>query len=654
MFELKSRDAAGRIGILHIGEEKIETPLLLPVINPRAQQIAPKEMKEMGFEGIITNSYIIKKDEFLREEALKDGIHKMLDFDGLVMTDSGSYQLYEYGSVEVGPAEIVKFQKEIGSDIGVILDIPTPPDVGLEKAQSDVDETLERAKESIPLKGDMLLCGTIQGSTYPKLRERAANGIGGLDFDIHAIGGVVPLMADYRFRDLADVVMSAKLHLPAGRPVHLFGCGHPMIFALACAMGCDIFDSAAYALYAKDGRYITSGGTYRLAELREFPCSCPVCGSTTPDEVRGLGERGRMDALGRHNLHASLEEIKQVKQSIHEGSLFELAEKRALSHPYLLEGFKRFLSYDIERIDPVTKRSAFFYQGPRSLLRPEVKRHQERLGRITRGETLVLLPEAEKPYSKTYGVVSTKEHHICIASPVFGIIPLEIEDVYPLGQHERPGEIDSKQIEFMKSCASDYVKTKKFKKIMVHESLGFLDIDGELIDDIPDFKTERRKKENVELKLSAIADYQFGTGAGDALMEGAEAKWSRTDRIRSIYSGDDLIATLRASDGFLTLTPAGAERLLKLSSPQNRVIVIDDAVEFVKDGKSVFAGFVKESDPEIRPYQEVIVVDRKDEFLGTGRALLNSLEMQSFKKGVAVKIRHRAPATGLNSQETGR
>ncbi|MBU2560402.1 hypothetical protein KKA03_05855, partial [archaeon] len=104
-----------------------------------------------------------------------------------------------------------------------------------------------------------------------------------------------------------------------------------------------------------------------------------------------------------------------------------------------------------------------------------------------------------------------------------------------------------------------------------------------------------------------------------------------------------LIATLRAHDGFLTLTPEGAMKLLELPSPANRVIVIDDAVEFVRDGKSVFAGFVADADPEMRPYQEVVVVDKSDEFLGTGRALLSGGEMKAFKKGVAVKIRHRAP-----------
>jgi 7-cyano-7-deazaguanine tRNA-ribosyltransferase len=641
MFELKSRDAAGRIGILHVKGKKFETPLLLPVINPSAQQIAPAEMKEMGFAGVITNSYIIKKDESLREEALKKGVHKLIDFDGLVMTDSGSYQLYEYGSVEVGPKEIVEFQRDIGSDIGVILDIPSQPDIDIKAAERDVKETLKRGKESTPLKGKMLLCGTVQGSTYPELRERAAKEMGGLDFDIHPIGGVVPLMADYRFKELVEVVMHAKKYLPPERPVHLFGCGHPMIFALACAMGCDIFDSAAYALYAKDGRYITASGTLRLKELREFPCSCPVCSDSTPKEVLGLGDRGRTEMLSMHNLYASIEEIKQVKQSIHEGSLFELVEKQARSHPYLLDGLKHFLSFDIERLDPVTKRTAFFYFGPESLQRPGVKRHLARLEEIERGEILVLLPDTEKPYSRTYATASTSKHHMCIASPVFGIIPMEIEDVYPLGQHERPMELDPGQVEFLKAYAGEYAK--KFKKVMVHKDLEFLGIEGEGFDDVSEFKADRRSKENVGLKLRAIADYQFGRGAGEALMGGAEAGWARTDRIRMVRSGSDLIATLRAKDGSIILTPEGARRLLELHSPKNRVVVSNDAVEFVREGRSVFAGFVADADPEIRPYQEVIAVSEEDEFLGTGRALLNSEEMRSFKKGVAVKIRHKAP-----------
>ncbi|MEE9474302.1 MAG: PUA domain-containing protein, partial [Candidatus Hydrothermarchaeaceae archaeon] len=318
---------------------------------------------------------------------------------------------------------------------------------------------------------------------------------------------------------------------------------------------------------------------------------------------------------------------------------FELVEKQARSHPYLLHALKHFLSYDIEMCNPVTKRTAFFYSGPESLQRPGVKRHLARLKEIEKGETLVLLPDTERPYSRTYATVSTPEHHICIASPVFGIIPLEIEEVYPLGQHEHPAEPDPEQLEFLKKCAGDY--SKGFKRVLLHKGLEFLDIGGELFDDVSGFKTDRRASENVELKLRAIADYQFGRGAGKALMGGVKAEWARTGRIRRVYSGSDLIATLRASDGSIILTPEGAKRLLELPFPRNRVVVSKDAVEFVREGKSVFAKFVADSDPEIRPYQEVIVVDEEDEFLGTGRALLNPEEMRSFKKGVAVKIRHK-------------
>ncbi len=60
-------------------------------------------------------------------------------------------------------------------------------------------------------------------------------------------------MEAYRFSDLVEVVMAAKKGLGPGAPVHLFGAGHPMVFALAAAMGCDLFDSAAYALFAREG-----------------------------------------------------------------------------------------------------------------------------------------------------------------------------------------------------------------------------------------------------------------------------------------------------------------------------------------------------------------------------------------------------------------
>ncbi len=94
------------------------------------------------------------------------------------------------------------------------------------------------------------------------------------------LGAVVPLMNEYRYADLADVVAACKRGLGEVGPVHLFGAGHPMMFAMAAALGCDLFDSAAYALYARDDRYLTVQGTELLDELSYFPCHCPVCTAT--------------------------------------------------------------------------------------------------------------------------------------------------------------------------------------------------------------------------------------------------------------------------------------------------------------------------------------------------------------------------------------
>ena len=129
IFEITHKACAGRIGRLETPHGDIETPTIMPVVNPNIQTIKPSELRDFGARIIITNSYIIYRRPELKERALSEGLHSLLGFDGPIMTDSGSYQLSVYGEVEVNNREIVEFQQEIGSDIGVPLDIPTPPDV---------------------------------------------------------------------------------------------------------------------------------------------------------------------------------------------------------------------------------------------------------------------------------------------------------------------------------------------------------------------------------------------------------------------------------------------------------------------------------------------------------------------------------------------
>ena len=93
MFEIKYSDLAGWIGVLHTNHGKIETPSFVPVIHPVRQSITAKKIKEIGFDVVITNAYITMKRH--EDKARKAGLHKIINYDGEVMTDSGGYQVLE-------------------------------------------------------------------------------------------------------------------------------------------------------------------------------------------------------------------------------------------------------------------------------------------------------------------------------------------------------------------------------------------------------------------------------------------------------------------------------------------------------------------------------------------------------------------------------
>ena len=200
MFEIVRRDGLARLGKFETRSGILETPALLPVVNPKINTVTPRELyDEFGFRAIITNSYIIKNNPPLKERAQAEGLHKMLDFPGVIMTDSGTFQSHMYGEVEVTNDEMVEFQKSIGTDIGTVLDIFTEPFWTKEQTAESIVTTLERTKHACDIKGEMMINGVVQGSIYQDLREDCARKMAVMDVDVHPIGGVVPLMEQYRY-----------------------------------------------------------------------------------------------------------------------------------------------------------------------------------------------------------------------------------------------------------------------------------------------------------------------------------------------------------------------------------------------------------------------------------------------------------------------
>ena len=142
-------------------------------------------------------------------------------------------------------------------------------------------------------------------------------------------------------------------------------------------------------------------------------------------------------------------------------------------------------------------------------------------------------------------------------------------------------------------------------------------------------------------KIRAIADYQFGRGLGKILFsEGVRIVCSkRTGRIRHVYSGKKLLGTLRPTDGFFSLSVEGGRRLAAANPKRLWVRVQTNVADFVARGRSVFAKHVVDCDEEIRPEEEVVVVDEDGDILAVGRAVLTGTEMKAFESGVAVRVR---------------
>ncbi|MDX1534212.1 MAG: tRNA guanosine(15) transglycosylase TgtA, partial [Thermoplasmata archaeon] len=401
MFQVRARAGLGRIGRLATPHGDVETPALLPVVNASSLIITPKEMRdEFRASILMTNAYILWRGDN-RERALESGVHGLLGFPGPVMTDSGAFQQHVYGKVEVSNTDIVEFQANIGADLGAALDVFSEPGEPRSEAEASVEETLRRSEEALSHRGAMALAGTVQGGLFDDLRTRSAEGLSALPLQIHAIGGVVPLMEAYRFAELAEVILASRRGLRPDRPVHLFGAGHPMVFGLAVLLGCDLFDSAAYAKYAYDGRMMTSWGTRQVDDLKHVACRCPACRDATPRELQEDPSR-----LARHNLHVSFQEVQHVKQAIHEGTLWELVERRSRAHPRLLEALqvlRRHVDY-LERFEKLSNGSPFF-TGPETIWRPTFHRFRQRVlsrYRAPGAKAALILPEGHRPYSRGY------------------------------------------------------------------------------------------------------------------------------------------------------------------------------------------------------------------------------------------------------------
>ncbi|MEM3530500.1 MAG: tRNA guanosine(15) transglycosylase TgtA [Nitrososphaerales archaeon] len=481
MFEIKASDLAGRIGEIKTKRGSLETPCILPVIHPARQIIAPKDMDKMGFKAVMTNAYITLK--VFGKIAEEKGIHRIIDYDGIIMTDSGGYQILEYGSLEVSPVEMAIFQERIGSDIALVLDTPTGIGVDRKRAKKTVEMTLKAAEETLKVvkTESTLWVGPIQGGSYLDLLKKSAKLTSKMKFDLFALGSPTEVMESYNFELLAKMIITVKQSLPIDKPLHLFGAGHPLTIPLAVALGCDLFDSASYIIYAREGRYMTDYGTLRFDELKYLPCNCNICSNHTLKEIKDLEPKERIKKIATHNLNVLLKEVKATKQAIEDGRLWEYLGIKARAHPMFWQVFKLLINnYEfLEDGTPLFKPRALFFYEHYDLMRPEALRYHkmliEDLFVLPEKKILLILPESDvKPFYKSPFYIkltkalgdTLKYIQICFLTLPFGLVPVELSDVYPLSQYVNSLKLDSYVMKRILKLTKEFIKKYPFDKII--------------------------------------------------------------------------------------------------------------------------------------------------------------------------------------------
>lgn len=639
-FELRERDGLARVGRLSTPHGPIDTPALLPVVHPdpARQTIPPSEIRDrFGLRAMITSAYITWRTPALRAVAEEKGIHGLLGFDGPVMTDSGAFQQHAYGHVEVTDTQILGFQKLIGSDISTVLDIFVEPGASEELARKGVETTIERAKAARALHQG-LLAVPVQGGRHPQLRLRSALAASEIA-DVLAVGGVVPMMEQYRFADLARALIAARPGLAPECAVHLFGTGHPMTFAFAALFGVDLFDSSSYHKFARRGGLLFPEGTVPIDRIREPTCACALCAKLPLTEVARLAPAEREARIAEHNLLMCAVEVAQVRQAIRDGTLWELAERRAASHPALqaglraaVRGVRVFLDSEPE------SRGSFRVIGATSGLRPSVIRFLARLRQWRAGkgehravEWLSLTPGALRHVPATDRSGRPVRWETVTG---LGAVPIELTELYPVGCYVGLDEFDDGPAARLPPGARPH-------------ALDVGDLDVDLDADWEADWTDRQ--------IDSLLEWRYGPDAVTALRSGGLAgeRSRRTARLRAIRI-DGERAFVIGNDGVPRPTWRGAVRLHSvLPSPRSRIRVADDAIEFVREGRSLFSRFVAGGDGTLVPGQSALLVDSSDRLLAVGRLVLAPPEMGRMRRGVAVRVtaHARAPEEPLQEEE---
>ena len=360
MFEVIKTEGRARRGVFTCPHGTVQTPVFMNVGTQGAIKgaVSAHDLKEIGCQVELSNTYHLHLrpgDKIVKELG---GLHKMMCWDGPMLTDSGGFQVFSLSGLRkikeegvtfashidgrrifMGPEESMQIQSNLGSDIAMAFDecVENPAPYDYVKASCErTYRWLERCiveherlnQEPDCVNPGQMLFGINQGGTYADLRVWHMKQIAPLKCDGFAIGG---LAVGEPTEVMYEIIDAVEPHMPKEKPRYLMGVGTPSNIIEAVARGVDFFDCVMPARNARHGKLYTWNGTINIKnekyKLDDGPidptCNCPACRSFSRAYLRHLFAAGEMLAMRlavMHNLHFYNELMARIRKALDEGT----------------------------------------------------------------------------------------------------------------------------------------------------------------------------------------------------------------------------------------------------------------------------------------------------------------------------------------------
>lgn len=369
----EEKNTGARLGVLHTPHGSFETPIYMPVGTlATVKSLSPEELKDMGAEIILSNTYHLwlRPGEDIVEEA--GGLHKFMNWDRGVLTDSGGFQVFSLSKMRtikeegvhfrnhlngeklfLTPEKAIQIENALGADI--IMSFDECPDFRqpYDYVQQSIHRTTrwaERGLKAHQKPTEQALFGIVQGAGYKDLRIQHARDLVSLDFPGYSIGG---LSVGETKQEMNEVLDYLTPELPADKPRYLMGVGSPDALIDSVIRGVDMFDCVLATRIARNGTCMTSHGRLVVKNAkyaRDFRpidehCQCYTCKNYTRAYIRHLiksDEIFGMRLASIHNVHFLLQLMRDVREAIRSDQLLEFRQDFFERYGYNKENAKSF------------------------------------------------------------------------------------------------------------------------------------------------------------------------------------------------------------------------------------------------------------------------------------------------------------------------